>query len=453
MMFLSRAADVVNGAIIGADVMFTSVSKDTRSMSEGALYVALKGENYDGHLFLDEASDAGAVAALVSEQQATDMPQLTVSDTRLALGELAASWRDQFKGGVLGVTGSNGKTTVKEMCRCILAKKYGDQKVLCTHGNLNNDIGLPMTILGIRKKHEVAVIEMGANHCGEIKYLTEISRPDVAVITNAGTAHIEGFGSLEKIAYAKSEIFDGLSEDGIAIINADDEYCDLWKQKNEDRQVVTFSMLSADADVVAHTISGNQFTLRTKQGEARVTLQVPGQHNIMNALAATAAALSMNVDFSDIIAALGTYTGMKGRLRFFTASNGACVIDDSYNANPYSLDAAMSVLVALDKDAWLVLGDMGELGDDAEKLHREAGLTAKRLGVKRLFATGEYTRFSVDGFGDGAEFFDDKNVLASMVREAMDDQTAVLVKGSRSMRMEEVVSVLVDSTDNKAVTN
>ena len=449
MMMLSQAANATQGSLVGADVLFTEVSKDTRSITKGALYVALKGENFDGHAFLNAASDAGAVAALVSDEQSSDLPQLRVDDTRRALGELAASWREQFQGSVIGVTGSNGKTTVKEMCRCILAKKFGEEKVLSTQGNLNNDIGLPMTLLGLRENHEFAVIEMGANHVGEIDYLTKITMPDVAVVTNAGAAHIEGFGSVENVAHAKAEIINGLTQQGVAVINADDSYCDYWKNKNNDKQVVTFSALVTSADVVAQDINGTSFSLKSTQGEARITLQVPGFHNIMNALAAAAATLAVGVDIDDVAVALEGYTGIKGRLQFSQTIKGARVIDDTYNANPYSLKAATEVLVSAGEESWLVLGDMGELGEEAEALHREAGVSAKKIGVKRLFATGEYSRYAVDGFGEGAEFFVDKKTLALKVYKEMSERVVVLVKGSRNMKMEDVVSMLMSETESE----
>lgn len=442
MMMLSQAAAATNGKLLGADVMFDAVSKDTRDMPDGALYVALKGENFDGEVFVEEAAKAGAVAALVNRQQPCSLPQVAVEDTRLALGELAADWRSRFDGRVIGITGSNGKTTVKEMCRSILIEQYGDEKVLCTRGNLNNDIGMPMTLLELRRQHEVAVIEMGANHVGEIAYLTAIARPDVAVLTNAGAAHIEGFGSLENIAHAKAEIYDGLPDDGVAVINADDDYFELWKNKNQGRRMLTFSMSSEDADVVAKQVTADGFVLKTDVGEARVSLKVFGEHNVMNALAATAATRALGVGLDDIVSALQAYDGVGGRLQFLTAAAGYRVIDDSYNANPYSLEAAIKVLVAQGEEPWLVLGDMGELGADAAALHRDAGVRARSLGVKRLFATGELTRHAVDGFGAGAKFYPQRDALFAELLAEIDESVIVLVKGSRSMRMEEVVGAL-----------
>lgn len=443
MMMLSQAAVATKGTLAGADVEFADVSKDTRSIKQGDLYIALKGENFDGHDFLDAAAEAGAVAAMVSELQASELPQVRVEDTRLALGGLAASWRDEFPGRVIGITGSNGKTTVKEMCRVILARAFGEEKVLSTQGNLNNDIGLPMTLLALRQDHEYAVIEMGANHMGEIAYLTDITRPDVAVITNAGAAHVEGFGSLENIARGKGEIYDGLTEQGIAVINKDDHFSGYWLEKNADRSVITFSMVSADADVFADEVSGGSFLLRTADGAVGVELSVPGKHNIMNALAAAAATMALGVDLDDIAPALGAYAGIDGRLQKMRTVDGAELIDDSYNANPYSLKAAIDVLVAGDKEPWLILGDMGELGGQAASMHREAGEYAKARGVKRLFACGELSRFAVEGFGEGGQFFADKLALATHVNEMKGEGVAVLVKASRSMKMEEVVAVLM----------
>ena len=448
MMMLSQAANAIDGTMIGSDILFTNVSKDTREMPMGALYVALKGLNFDGHDFIEQARQAGAVAALVSDKQNTDLPQVKVDDTLKALGRLAAVWRDTFDGRLIGITGSNGKTTVKEMCHCILAKKYGDDKVMYTQGNLNNDIGMTMTLLSIRQQHEVAVIEMGANHICEIKYLTAIARPDVAIITNAGAAHIEGFGSLENIAKAKAEIFEGLTDTGVAIINDDDDYSEYWKTQNSARRVLTFSMKSDDADVTAKIITGNTFSLKTDAAEVQLTLQVPGKHNVMNALAAATASLAVGVDLETIGAALETYSGVKGRLQCLQTANGTRVIDDTYNANPYSLQAAIDVLVASDNESWLVLGDMGELGSEAKSLHREAGVAAKSSGVDRLFAIGELSRNAVEGFGEGALMFSDKQELITTLRQQMNESVTILVKGSRYMKMEEIVSALVSKSDN-----
>jgi len=446
MMMLSQAANVLNAELRGSDVLFTAVSKDTRSIEKGDLYIAIKGDRFDGHRFVEKAGDAGAVGALVSQQQPIEMPQICVADTRLALGKLAASWRQNFEGKLIGITGSNGKTTVKEMCNNILISSVNESEVLYTEGNLNNDIGMPMTLLLLRDEHKYAVIEMGANHVGEIDYLTNIAKPDVAVITNVGPAHLEGFGSIEQIARAKAEIYGGLSSQGTAVINLDDSYADYWHDICEGRNIMTFSMQDASADVFAR-VENNGFIMHTPAGQAHVQLKLLGQHNVMNALAATAATLAVGIDLRNIVSGLSSFTGVAGRLSLTQASNGACIIDDTYNANPVSLKAAMDVLVAMEGDHWLVLGDMVELGEDAEALHFEVGRQAKELGVTRLFAIGKAARKSVKGFGKGAKFFKERQQLVEKIKSEMQSDTVILVKGSRSMAMEKVVTSLLDANN------
>ena len=308
MMRMSQAANALKGELIGADEKFTAVSKDTRDLVDGSLYVAIKGERFDGHEFVGQASAAGAAGALVSERQSVQIPQICVNDTRLALGELAAYWRQLFNGKLVGVTGSNGKTTVKEMLRSILVHAVGADHVLSTTGNLNNDIGMPMTLLSLRQQHRFAVIEMGANHPGEIDYLTHIAKPHVAVITNAGPAHLEGFGSIEKVASSKAEIYTGLVDGGTAVINADDAYADFWKsickQLGDDKHIITFSMRDESADVSADLTRTNGKTaiqMKTPLGNGVIQLAVPGRHNVMNALAAAAVAVALGVSLEDII--------------------------------------------------------------------------------------------------------------------------------------------------------
>lgn len=444
MMMLSQAANVLNAKLKGSDVLFTAVSKDTRTIEKGDLYVAIKGERFDGHDFIVQAGNAGAVGALVSQQQSIELPQLCVSDTRLALGELAASWRQKFTGKLVGITGSNGKTTVKEMCSSILSGAVSEEKVLCTQGNLNNDIGMPMTLLSLRDVHLYAVIEMGANHGGEIDYLTGIAKPDVAVITNVGPAHLEGFGSVEQIARAKAEIYGGLTSQGTAVINLDDSYADYWFDVCEDKNIMSFSMQHTSADIYAST-ENSGFIMHTPVGQAHVQLNLPGQHNVMNALAATAATLAVGVDLKNIVIGLSKFTSVAGRLLLARTSNGACIIDDTYNANPLSLRAAMDVLVNMEGDHWLVLGDMVELGDDTEALHFEVGRQAKDLGITRLIAIGVATRKTVDGFGKGAEFFEDRLELVEKIKNEMQSNTIILVKGSRSMAMEDIVDGLLNA--------
>ncbi|MDH3342128.1 MAG: UDP-N-acetylmuramoyl-tripeptide--D-alanyl-D-alanine ligase [Gammaproteobacteria bacterium] len=443
MMSLSQAAIAVNGKLQGGDAVFASVSKDTRSLHQGDLYVALKGENFDGHAFLEQAANLGAVGALVSDPQSMILSQICVEDTRIALGDLAAEWRTQFKGKLVGITGSNGKTTVKEMCRAILLEATDADRVLSTQGNLNNDIGMPMTLLSIRQQHDYAVIEMGANHAGEINYLTHIARPDIAVITNAGPAHLEGFGSIEKVAQAKAEIYAGLGEDGFAIINLDDDYADYWHKVCQGKNIVTFSMKDKQADIYAELQHDSSYKFKTPEGSAVIAMTVPGRHNVMNALASTAVALSLGVKLESIVAALQSFSSVSGRLNIQQGINGSRVIDDTYNANPLSLNAAIDVLVEIGGDSCLVLGDMAELGESAEGLHLEAGRHARQMGVKKLLAVGELSRKAVQGFGEGAEFYEDRDALIEAVIKNMSTATTVLVKGSRSMAMEKVVDGLL----------
>jgi UDP-N-acetylmuramoyl-tripeptide--D-alanyl-D-alanine ligase len=458
MMLMSQAARALGGELIGADALFTSVSKDTRNLVEGSLYVAIKGERFDGHDFVDQAGAAGAAGALVSERQPCQLPQICVSDTRLALGKLAAHWRQQFNGRVVGITGSNGKTTVKEMTRSIFDHVAGADHVLSTAGNLNNDIGMPMTLLTLREKHRYAVIEMGANHPGEIDYLTHIASPHAAVVNNAGPAHLEGFGSIEKVASSKAEIYSGIVDGGTAVINADDDYADYWREVcsklDNHNRVVTFSMLHDTADVfatISGTSGGTAIQLRTPKGEAPVRLAVPGEHNVMNALAATALAVALDVDLEHVVNGLEAFSGVSGRLANCYASNGARIINDTYNANPRSMKAAIDVLANSGGDTWLVLGDMAELGDEKEALHRQVGQQARDLGVKHLLATGDLARFAVEAFGKGAEFFQDRERLIEHLEQGISADSVVLVKGSRSMGMEQVVNALVDAHNTQGV--
>ena len=450
-MLMSQAARVLNGELIGGDELFTAVSKDTRDIVTGSLYVAIKGDRFDGHEYVEQANAAGALGALVSEPQSVQLPQIRVNDTRLALGELALYWRQQFTGKLVGITGSNGKTTVKEMTRSILEHAAGADHVLSTVGNLNNDIGMPMTLLSLRQQHRFAVIEMGANHPGEIDYLTHIAKPHVAVITNAGPAHLEGFGSIEKVASSKAEIYPGIVDGGTAVINVDDAYADYWKsvcnKLGDDKHVITFSMQDESADVYADITQTNGKTaiqIKTPRGNGLVELAVPGHHNVMNALAATAVAVALGISLDDVIKGLDAFGGVSGRLATCYTSSGARIINDTYNANPLSLSAAMSVLAAYDGDTWLVFGDMAELGVEKEELHRKVGEQARALGIRHLFATGDLARYAVESFGQDAQFFNDRRQLIKQLEQSITENSVVLVKGSRSMGMEQIVNALLD---------
>lgn len=446
MMQLSEAATALNAELLGADVAFNSVGSDSRNIEAGQLFVALKGENFDGNTYAAEAISKGAAAVLVSDAAIDARPALLVQDTRLALGALAKYWRSKFSAPVIGVTGSNGKTTTKEMLTAILAAATGDIKsVHATYGNLNNDIGLPLTLLKIKPQHLYVVAEMGMNHLGEIDYLTHIARPSVAVINNANTAHIGELGSRENIARAKGEIFAGLQGGGVAVINADNDFADYWKTLNVGRKVVTFG-LQQSADVTAsyqEQAGVSQVNLSTPNGRVSFALKVEGVHNISNALAASATAYALGVSNADIAAGLQNFGGVYGRLERKAAANGAVLIDDTYNANPDSMKAAIDVLAKQSGDKILVLGDMGELGADAKTMHAGIGAYAKAAGLAKLYCLGELSKEMVSAFGAGAQHFESPEAVAAAVLSQLNNNSTVLVKGSRFMRMERVVSLLV----------
>jgi UDP-N-acetylmuramoyl-tripeptide--D-alanyl-D-alanine ligase len=458
-MMMSQIAEALDAKLYGQDVLMTGVSKDTRDIHHGDLYVALVGEHFDGHQFVEGASSAGAVGALVSELQAEpqllNLPQVKVNDTRIALGQLAAHWRQAWSaqkstGKLIGITGSNGKTSVKEMCRKILVDYAGLQRVLSTKGNLNNDIGMPMMLLELGEQHQYAVIEMGANHVGEIDYLASIAKPDVAIVNNVGPAHLEGFGSLQDIAKAKAEIYNGLSETGVAVINLDDAFSPYWKdycaKHCSAKNIISFSMLDSKADVYAKFISDNRYQVHALNEQAELRLKVPGKHNVMNALAAIAATLSVGVPLHSIVSSLSEFENIQGRLTALDSQAGYRVIDDTYNANPLSVSVAIDVLAAMQADTVLVLGDMAELGEDAEQLHAEIGSKAKNAGIKALYATGKYSINTVSAFGDNGFWFQNKNELTNALKEKLTAGEVVLVKGSRSAAMDEVVKQILTQT-------
>lgn len=445
MMSLSEAATAVNAKLIGADLRFDSVGSDSRNIQAGQLFVALKGANFDGNAFAVEAIKKGAVAVMVPDASTDAYPALVVDDTRLALGELAKYWRGKFNAPVIAITGSNGKTTTKEMLTAILSAATGDKKkVHATYGNLNNDIGLPLTLLKIKQSHQYVVAEMGMNHLGEIDYLTHIAKPNVAVINNVGTAHIGELGSRENIARAKGEIFAGLQDGGVAVINADNDFADYWQTLNVKRKMVTFG-LNHRADVTAtyqEQAGVSLMDLSTPNGKVSFKLKVQGVHNISNALAASATAYALGISNADIAKGLENFSGVYGRLERKAAMHGAVLIDDTYNANPDSMKAAIDVLAKLAGEKILVLGDMGELGADAKKMHTEIGAYAKAAGLTKLYCLGELSAEIAKGFGAGAKHFDSLEAIANEVSPQLNSNSTVLVKGSRFMRMERVVDLL-----------
>jgi len=460
-MMMSQVAQALDATLHGNDVMMTGVSKDTRDIHAGDLYVALIGERFDGHKFIEGANSAGAAGVLVSDLQTSaqsqNVAQVQVKDTRIALGQLAAHWCQQWRSQkldrkLIGITGSNGKTSVKEMCRKILVDHAGLSAVLSTKGNLNNDIGLPMMLLELREQHQFAVIEMGANHISEIDYLTNIAQPDVALVNNVGPAHLEGFGSLENIARAKAEIFNGLAETGVAIINLDDVFGDYWKQHCTAKKLTTFSMLDKNADVYANAMDDGRYQIIANNEQAELSLKVPGKHNVMNALAAIACTLSVGVPLQSIVASLSAFENIQGRLTPRSSDDGYQVIDDTYNANPLSVAAAIDVLASMKGNTVLVLGDMAELGNDAEQMHTEIGSKAKLAGIKALYATGKLSVNTVKSFGENGFYFQDKKELINALKQNLTATDVVLIKGSRSAAMEEVVErILTHENNNKRV--
>jgi UDP-N-acetylmuramoyl-tripeptide--D-alanyl-D-alanine ligase len=451
-MMLSELARLVDGELRGTDRRFDAVGTDTRALGDGALFVALKGPNFDAHDFVGAAAARGAVAALIERDVATPLPSVRVADTRRALGRLAAAWRDRFAIPVVAVTGSNGKTTVKGMLATILAARGAG---LCTRGNLNNDIGVPLTLLSLRSEHRSAVIEMGANHPGDIAYLTQLARPTVAVITNAAPAHLAGFGDIAGVARAKGEIFSGLVSGGIAVINADDAREGLWHVMAAPHRIVTFGLRYV-AEVTGHDLHlnaalGCSFTLATPAGEAAVELRLSGRHNVMNALAAAAAAHAVGIGIGDIVRGLEAMRAVERRLQLKRGIGGARVIDDTYNANPGSVKAALEVLAVSSAggEKVLVLGDMGELGNAGEALHEQVGRQARAIGVDRLYTVGELARTAAGTFGKCAAHFATQEALIEALRAdlaaAASAAVTVLVKGSRSMRMERVVDAIANA--------
>ena len=469
MMRLAAAARVLGGELRGEDREFEAVRSDTRGLPARALFVALKGERFDGHAFLAQAAAQGAAGALVqdsgvggrasgsgSHESGKALPLIVVNDTRLALGTLAAHWRSRFSIPLVAITGSNGKTTVKEMLASILRAVHDESRitdhgsrVLATRGNLNNDIGLPLTLLELNADHRCAVIEMGMNHAGEIRYLGGLARPDVALVTNAGMAHREFFDSEEAIARAKGEIFEALPARGTAVINADDRHAPLWRGLAAGRRVVEFGLEHEAAVTARYVLSflDSEIVVKTPAGEAATVVQAPGVHNVRNALAASAAAHALAVSPSQIASGLSRFAGVKGRLQRKRCAGGATLIDDTYNANPDSARAAIAVLVLAAGTKLFVLGDMGELGSGAAELHAGIGAAARAAGVDRLYTLGELSRQAARSFGPGAREFTEADALVAAVKADLSPQATVLVKGSRFMKMERVVDALGAARD------
>ena len=445
---LGEFARACGGRLSGADGAFTDVVSDSRTLAPGQLFVALRGPHFNGHEFIAAAAQAGAAGALVETAQSLALPQIVVADTEAALARAARAWRGDFRGPLVGVAGSNGKTTAKEMTAAILGEAGS---CLATRGNLNNHIGVPLTLLRLTPEHRFAVIEMGANHAGEVAALAAIARPSIGMITNAGAEHLEGFGSLEGVARAEGEMVAGLAAAETAVINADDEFAELWRGLTRAR-VVTFGVQrSADfsASEVRSSVAAEgfrtRFRLTAPQGSAAIELHLGGAHNIANALAAAAAAASAGATLAQIAAGLTRVRAVSGRLQFKQTSGGAWLIDDSYNANPSSVRAAIEVLSSLAGRRWLVLGDMAELGSFARDAHADIGEFARALGVERLYATGPLSAQAVASFGAGAQWFADGGALTAALTGALETagpEVRLLIKGSRFNRLERLVAAL-----------
>ena len=445
MMRLAEAAAALGARATDADVTFTGVSTDSRSIKAGDLFVALRGERFDGHDFLGTAAAAGAAATMIDRRYPGEsaVPSIVVDDTRRSLGELARYWRARFAPALVAVTGSNGKTTVKEMLAAILRKHADETAVLATRGNLNNDIGLPLTLLGLRHAHRWCAIELGMNHKGEIAYLAGIARPTVALVNNAQREHLEFMRSVEEVAAENASVYEALAADGIAVINAEDPHAAFFRERAGKRRTVEFGLDQAavsarcQLDRLSSTIR-----LRTPAGEADATLSIPGIHNVRNALAAAACAHAVGIATATIAEGLTAFRPYIGRLQVKQATSGATLIDDSYNANPDSVRAAIDVLATCPAPTALVLGDMGEVGERSSEFHREVGEYARAKGVTQLLAMGEATRETVKAFGPNARHFDSVQDLVSNLKG-----NTILVKGSRFMKMERVVAALTGTSE------
>lgn len=447
---LAEIAQAVQGQLIGDDLPITGVGIDTRTLKPGNLYVAIKGQHFDGHDFCDKAEQAGASALLVSKTVDSSLPRVLVADTRLSLAELAGYWRKKLPVKIAGVTGSNGKTSVKEMLATIFATQGN---TLYTQGNLNNDIGVPLTLLRLNEAYRYAVIEMGANHPGEIAFTSRYAQADVSVITNVGPAHIEGFGDINGVANTKAEIFENLAPLGIAVLNRDDRFYDFWlREKVGNHKTVSFGFAAA-ADVRAENIQAGldeqgfttQFDLVTPLTRQTMQLNLAGEHNVKNALAAAAVALQFGIDLLAIKRGLEQMQPVLGRMQPLVGRKGNVVIDDTYNANPASLKAALDAVSQSQQPVWLALGAFGELGANSPAIHAELGKMIKASHVKQLFATGELAKHTVDTFGEGGQFFESQAALINSLNQAITGKETVLIKGSRAQKMEHVVAALVDN--------
>ena len=443
---LGDAATTVGGRLVGDDRPYGAVATDSRTLMPGSLFVALRGPNFDGREFVAAAAARGAIGAVVEAAVPHALPQVVVADALRALQTLGQDWRAQFNVPVVGIAGSNGKTTTKEMTSAILSRMG---LVMATHGNLNNHIGVPVTLMRLEASHRSAVVEMGANRIGDVALLMRLAQPTVGLITNAGAEHLEGFGNLDGVAQGEGEMVSCLDPQATGIINADDAYAGYWKKTAAARRIVTFG-IHADADFMAkNSLQAiergefvTRFTLQCPLGQRAVTLKAGGMHNVGNALAAAAAAAAAGASLDEIAAGLADFRAVAGRLQLKSGTRDSWIIDDSYNANPSSVRAGLEVLRALPGATWLVLGDMAELGEFAEDSHAHMGAYARDCGIKRLFALGAHSSRAVETFGAGGEWFADADSLTRRLQVELAPGVTVLIKGSRVNRLERVVQAL-----------
>src|SRR6266851_2566546 len=446
MMSLREAATAIGARVVGEDVRFGSVSTDSRTLKRGALFVAVSGERFEGHRFIGAAKERGAAAAIVQEPGAARgaLPLLVVESSRFALGRLAAHWRGRFDIPLVAVAGSNGKTTVKEMIAAILRAHFGEPHTLANDGNLNNDIGLPLTLLKLRRDHHAAVVELGINHPGETASLAAIASPTVALINNAQREHQEFIKGVAEVAREHGTVFAAMKPDGTGVINADDEFSGYWRELLAGRRVRDFG-LDKPAQVGGRhrfTHFGSEIELRAPEGATKVELHVDGRHSVLNAFAAAACALAAGASLEAVARGLAAFRPVGGRMQRRTARSGGRLIDDSYNANPDSVRAAIEVLAAEGGAKVLLLGDMAEVGERGVEFHQEIGRYARERGIDRLYAAGELSRACVVAFGDGGRHFATVEDLINAAQGELRPQTTMLVKGSRFMRMERVVQAL-----------
>ena len=441
-MRMSEAAAAIEGELLGGDEQFSGVSTDTRTLSARQLFVALKGPHFDAHDMLAEALGNGAVGAVVERVAELPLTYIRTTDARAALGKLASSWRSRFSLPVVAVTGSSGKTTVKEMLAAVIQSRA---TVLATVGNLNNDIGVPLTLFGLGSEHDFAVIEMGANRVGDIADLARIARPNIGVVTMCAPAHLEGFGDIVTVARTKGEMFAALAGDGTAVLNGDDAFAPMWRKLAGGRRIVEFGCndgAEVRADAIVETSSGVTFRMHTEDGACDVQLAFYGRHNVYNALAAAACALALDFDIGAIKTGLERAKPVRGRLNRYAIAGGMVVLDDTYNANPESLRAALQVLAQAPAEKWLVLGDMKELGAESERYHREAGAAARVAGVERLFTIGDQAQLAAAEFGGDAQHYATRESLTAALRAQGQAGVTVLLKGSRTMLLDEVATAL-----------